>query len=100
MGMSSRRLGLASLALLLLGTSGCISGPAPRDHVYRLEPVAPAPLREPRLTGTLEVDRLRSDALTNERALLYRETSESTQINQYSYHQWADSPTSMQPLKV
>lgn len=93
MGRPSRCLAIASMALLPLAVFGCLSGPAPVDHFYRLEPGAPAALREPRLMGTLEVDRLRSDALTNERALLYRETSESTQINQYSYHQWLDSPT-------
>jgi ABC-type uncharacterized transport system auxiliary subunit len=93
MGRPSHHLARASVAWLPLVALGCISGPAPSDHFYRLEPGAPAALRAPRLTGTLEVDRLRSDALTNERAMLYRETSESTQVNQYSYHQWVDSPT-------
>ena len=81
------------LALPLL-VAGCASGPAPRDHFYRLEIPAPTAKLEPApLHGTLEVDRLRADALTRERTLLYRESSDNPEVRRHSYHKWIDSPT-------
>ena len=50
---------------------GCAAAPAPRDHFYRIE--APPPARAadaPLLAGTLSVQRLRADALTDESSLL------------------------------
>ncbi len=82
-----------ALALPLL-IAGCMSGPAPRDHYYRLEIPAPrAKLQPAPLQGTLEVDRLRADALTRERTLLYRESSGDAEVRRHTYHQWIDSPT-------
>ncbi len=82
-----------ALALPLL-VAACVSGPAPRDHFYRLEVPAPRTLPEPApLRGTVEVDRLRADALTRERTLLYRESSGDAEVRRHTYHQWIDSPT-------
>ena len=79
-------------AALLLA---CAS-PAPRDHFYRLE-VAPPPAQrsEPALRGTLEVERLRTDALTRERSILYVSDPDAVQVTPYSYHLWVDTPTTM-----
>ena len=82
---------LLGLSLLV---AGCMSGPAPRDHYYRLEAPAPRAKLEPALLqGIVEVDRLRADALTRERTLLYRESSGDAEVLRHSYHRWIDSPT-------
>jgi ABC-type uncharacterized transport system auxiliary subunit len=89
----TRRRRTWSLALPLL-VAGCASGPAPRDHFYRLEIPAPQTKLEPApLDGTVEVDRLRADALTRERTLLYRVSSGDAEVRRHTYHQWIDSPT-------
>ena len=75
--------------------AACISGPAPKDHFYRLEVVAPAALPAPRLAGTLAVNRFHADALTNERQLLYRESESATEVGRLAYQRWVDSPTIM-----
>jgi cholesterol transport system auxiliary component len=81
--------GLAWAAAVL---AGCALGEAPRDHFYRLEAEAPAALSEPALVGTLRVDRLRAEALLDERRIQYRAPGAS-EIGRYSYHYWADAPT-------
>jgi ABC-type uncharacterized transport system auxiliary subunit len=91
--MASTRTRLAALALLLVtGWLGCATGPAPRDHFYRLNIAAPARLPSPALPGVLEVDRLRVEAIAQGRRMLYRDASLPNVIGQYSYHFWADPP--------
>lgn len=85
----------AAALVAAAGLAGCVSGPSPRDHYYRVEVAAPERLPEPLLGGALEVDRPRADALTNERPLLFRESADSPRLEQYAFHQWADSPTLM-----
>ncbi len=93
-----RRRGVAvsfALAAALL-PGGCRSGPAPADRHYRLEASAPAaPLATPVLSGTLVVERPRSDALTGERRILYRAAPDSAKVSRHAYSLWVDSPTSM-----
>jgi ABC-type uncharacterized transport system auxiliary subunit len=84
-----RRAWLAAAALLL----GCAGGPAPRDHYYRIETAAPAPLPAPVFPGTVEVDRFRSDALTGGVRIVQRESPGAVELEPYAYHQWADPPT-------
>jgi len=86
------RLVLAASLLLAFGWTGCASKPAPRDHFYRLEIQPPAPLSSPALAGTLEVDRLRVEAIHQGRRMLYRDASQPKAIGQYDYHFWADPP--------
>jgi ABC-type uncharacterized transport system auxiliary subunit len=83
---------VALAALLLTGWLGCASGPAPRDHFYRLNIAAPDRLASPALPGILEVDRLRVEAIAQGRRMLYRDASLPNVIGQYSYHFWADPP--------
>jgi ABC-type uncharacterized transport system auxiliary subunit len=91
--MTSTRARLAALALLLVtGWLGCATGPAPRDHFYRLTIATPARLSSPALPGVLEVDRLRVEAIAQGRRMLYRDASLPNVIGQYSYHFWADPP--------
>jgi cholesterol transport system auxiliary component len=83
---------LGGLALL----AACFGGPAPRDHFYRPAPPQPsAALSKPALPGTLEVERLRSDALTRERSILHADSAGSVQVVPYSYELWIDTPTVM-----
>jgi cholesterol transport system auxiliary component len=81
------------LLLLGLALAGCVGGPAPRDHFYRLEAGEPARLAAPLFAGTLEVDRPRTDAVLRDRAILFRENEASNEVRRHSYHQWIDSPT-------
>lgn len=80
---------LAGSALVL----ACAGGLAPADHFYRIEAPAPAPLAAPVFQGTVEVDRFRADALTGGIRIVKRRTADSTELEPYDYHQWADPPT-------
>jgi len=80
---------LAGSALAL----ACAGGPAPTDHFYRIEAPAPAPLAAPVFPGTVEVDRFRADALTGGVRIVKRQTAGASELEPYSYHQWADPPT-------
>jgi len=92
--IATRRFGLT---LICAGLSlwSCASGPAPIDHYYRIDagvPAAPAPKK---LAGNLQVDRLRTDALTGERQLLYKQTTGASEIRQHPYQLWSDPPAIM-----
>jgi len=93
--MMSRRIQdhlLPPLLAIAIAWVGCASGPAPRDHYYRLETAAPAALASPKVAGTLEVERLRVETISQGRAMLYREASQPGEIEQYAYHHWVDPP--------
>jgi cholesterol transport system auxiliary component len=82
-------------ALVAMAWVGCASGPAPRDHFYRLEVATPQAFESPSLAGTLEVDRLRVEAVNQERQILYRDASRGGEIAQHAYHHWVDTPSVM-----
>lgn len=93
--MDDRMRALLALALLVGGAS-CASGPAQRDHFYRLQVPAPAEARAaPALTGVVEVDRPRADHLVRERAILRSEGVTASEVTPYVYHLWVDSPTNL-----
>jgi len=74
--------------------AGCLGGPAPQDHFYRLElPLPDSSFASPLLHGTLQITRPWADALTSERHLLYRTKTGTSQIHRHAYHRWIDSPT-------
>jgi ABC-type uncharacterized transport system auxiliary subunit len=90
--ISANRIGLLLIGAGLLTLSSCASGPAPIDHYYQIDAGAPnAPVAR-RLEGILQIDRLRTDALTGERKLLYKETADASEIRQHPYHRWSDPP--------
>jgi ABC-type uncharacterized transport system auxiliary subunit len=96
MRLRAMRAFAAALPLGALAAAGCIAGPAPEDHFYRLEAGRPsAPLATPALPGSLRVEPLRTDALTRGTALLYRDPARPSEVRRYPYHRWADSPTTM-----
>jgi ABC-type uncharacterized transport system auxiliary subunit len=79
-------------AALSLTLWSCASGPAPTDHYYRIDAGAPDAPAAKKMPGNLQIDRLRADALTGERQLLYKETADSLEIHRYPYHRWSDAP--------
>jgi ABC-type uncharacterized transport system auxiliary subunit len=81
--------------LVLVGAAfgtGCAAGPAPVDHYYRIEVAEPSASASKPLTGTLHVDRLRTDALGGERHVLHRVDGSSPEIRKHAYHRWSDPP--------
>ncbi len=91
--IAENRIGLLLIgAVLSLTLGSCASGPAPIDHYYRIDAGVPdAPLAT-KLEGILQVDRLRTDALTGERQILYKKTAGASEILQHPYQRWADPP--------
>lgn len=84
--------------VLLSGAAGfalaaCSSAPVPVDTFYRLNTDAPALKSAVKLKGMAEVSPIRGEGVVNERALLFRPSM--SELQQYSYHFWADTPASM-----
>ena len=91
---ASVKLGGIVLLASTLSLGGCLGGPAPQDHFYRLELPGPTTrLDPPPLNGTLQVTRPWADALTSERQLLFRQNHGSSRLHRHAYHRWVDSPT-------
>jgi ABC-type uncharacterized transport system auxiliary subunit len=82
-----------SSLLLALGALACAGGPAPRDHFYRIEVEAPAPLAAPIFPGAVEVERFRADALSGGLPLVQRAAGSASELERFAYHQWTDPPT-------
>jgi ABC-type uncharacterized transport system auxiliary subunit len=92
-GIACNRIGLLLIcAGLSLTLWSCLSGPAPSDHYYRIDAGVPDAPAAKKLPGNLQVDRLRADALTGERQLLYQETADAPEVHRYPYHRWSDAP--------
>jgi ABC-type uncharacterized transport system auxiliary subunit len=82
------------LLAMLVGAAGCLGGPAPRDHVYRLQVEPPRSARStPAFPGTLEVGRVWGNALTRGRPILRSDSNRAVEVTPYDYHLWVDSPT-------
>jgi ABC-type uncharacterized transport system auxiliary subunit len=81
----------AGLCLLLL--SACGSGPAPKDYFYRLEALGVDKLASPLSKKSVEVERFKSDLVTDDRSLVYRESLDTPELKNYTYHRWSDTPT-------
>ena len=82
------------LLAMLAGAAGCLGGPAPRDHVYRLQVEPPRSARNaPAFPGTLEVGRVWGNALTRGRPILHSDSDRAVEVTPYGYHLWVDSPT-------
>lgn len=88
----SRRQSVRWCVVLTLMFAACAAGPAPIDHFYRIEVAAPSNKSGSPLSGTLHVDRLRSDVMVGQRSLLYRPQGASAELRQHGYHRWIDPP--------
>jgi ABC-type uncharacterized transport system auxiliary subunit len=84
---------LAPTLLMIFGLAACASPPLPEDHYYRLEIDAPetAQTAAP-LAGSINVQRFHMTGIYGERPLLYSSAQAPTELRQYHYHYWADSP--------
>jgi ABC-type uncharacterized transport system auxiliary subunit len=84
---------LALTLLLIVGLIACASPPLPEDHYYRLEIDAPgaAPATPP-LAASINVQRINMTGIYGERPLLYSSAQAPTELRQYHYHYWADTP--------
>jgi len=95
-GIAANRMGLLLIgAVSSLALSSCASGPAPIDHYYRIDAGVPDAPAAKKLRGNLLIDRLRADALTGERQLLYKTTADSSEIHRHPYQRWSDPPAIM-----
>jgi ABC-type uncharacterized transport system auxiliary subunit len=82
----------APLLLMLSLLAGCAQQPpVPEDRFYRLQTPQDGSVTHP-LKGSVAVKRLQSDALHNDRAILYSEASQPLQLKRYHYHFWIDTP--------
>jgi cholesterol transport system auxiliary component len=80
--------------LLTAALAGCASPAPPRDSFHRLEVAAPSQrFAAPLLPGTLEVARLESEGMLNERPLAYQEADGS--LARYRYDLWSEVPSVM-----
>lgn len=84
---------LAPTLLLIFGLAGCASAPLPEDHYYRLDlgTTVAAPAIAP-LAASINVARINMTGIYGERPLLYSSAQAPTELRQYHYHYWADSP--------
>jgi len=82
------------LLAMLVSAAGCLGGPAPRDHVYRLQVEPPGSARSAAaFPGTLEVSRIWGNALTRGRPILRSDSDRAVEVTPYDFHLWVDSPT-------
>lgn len=88
--MNRRSLLLVSGAAAL---ASCSADPVPVDTFYRLEASAPAQRPGGPIKGIVEVLPIRGEGIVNGRAILFRRGA--AELQQYSYHFWADTPASM-----
>lgn len=84
---------LAPTLLLIFGLAACASPPLPEDHYYRLDiDAASAALAAAPFAASINVQRINMTGIYGERPLLYSSAQAPTELRQYHYHYWADSP--------
>lgn len=89
------RFSIAFVTIVSTALAGCGQPQVPQDRFYRLATALPEKTFEtPRLEGSLVVERFVADGLISERSIVYA-TSSDTELEQYHYHYWIDSPTRM-----
>lgn len=90
---AGRRRGGAAWLTALLVASACAGDPAPTWRYFRLElPPATGSRDAALLPGTLVVERPRTEAALNERALVYRTEGNAVELHRYAYTRWTDPP--------
>ena len=67
-------------------------GVVPQDQFYKLADIPDDVTQASHPLGSVAVAPLQSDALHNQRAILYVEQAEPLKVNPYHYHFWGDSP--------
>lgn len=90
------RRGAAMVALALMVVGCAAQPPVPSDKFYRLQAVfAAEPLPAPKFVGNFEIERFTADGLTAGRPIVYMESSDPNQLQEYHYHFWTQPPTVM-----
>ena len=83
------------LCLLLLGAFLVSCGgapPVPVDHFYRLTPSSPAVAKRRLTEDTIYVENFSAEGLYNDRALLFSNDDQASDLQQHHYHYWYTSP--------
>jgi len=82
--------------IFILTLSGCFGGGAevPQDNFYRLADVASAQKIDSPF-NVVAVASFKSDALHQERAILYSEAAQPLNIQRYHYHHWTQVPNQL-----
>ena len=95
-GGRTRRRRLAAL-IALACAAACAGSPVPADRFYRIELAHAEDSGDARgrLDGALEVDALRSNALTSERAILFVEADRPNRVQPHPYDYWVEAPGTM-----
>ena len=84
-----------ALCSILAGCGGQ-GVPVPSDRFHRLNVGAPSKIYEdPRLDGTVEVERFEADGVLQDRAIVFVEHDNHNVLHQYQYQLWSDPPTRM-----
>ncbi len=84
------------LALGVLITGCAAQPPVPNDKYYRLQAVfAAEPSASAKFPGNFEIERFTADGLTAGRPIVYVETNDPNQLQEYHYHFWTQPPTVM-----
>jgi len=81
----------ATLALI----AACAADPVPEDQFYRLPAPAAAERASGLASGTVFVEQFIADGVHRERAVVRAQRESPTQLLQYHYQYWMDSPTRM-----
>jgi len=82
---------------LLSLLAGCFGGGevVPQDQYYHLADISGEVAQVSKPFDVIAVSPLQSDALHNERTILYSEQSAPLKLNTYYYHQWTNVPGQM-----
>ena len=82
--------------IFLLSLSGCFGGGSevPQDNFYRLADISAAQKMTSHF-NIVAVTSLKSDALHQERAILYSEAAQPLNIQRYHYHHWTQVPNEL-----
>ncbi|MGH8475305.1 MAG: ABC-type transport auxiliary lipoprotein family protein [Methylococcales bacterium] len=86
---------LVCCCLVWFTISACQSGPKPRQSYYQLAPEIRQQSPDPKACGTILVSRVESRGFAGGRAIVFRESADSLEVQRYHYHFWSQSPDSM-----
>ncbi|MCK7593633.1 ABC-type transport auxiliary lipoprotein family protein [Pseudomarimonas salicorniae] len=83
-----------ALLALVLGLTGCASGPGiPETTYFRLPPAADIAAGPTRFDAPLVVDAFFADGVHADQSLLYGLDAEGERLRAYHYQMWVDPPT-------
>jgi ABC-type uncharacterized transport system auxiliary subunit len=86
---------LTVFASILILVAACSANPVPEDHFYRLPAATAAEGAAGLVSGTIFVEQMIADGVHRERAIVRANRNAPTQLLQYHYEYWMDSPTRM-----